>query len=87
MEQAAKKLGVSRRTLARRLAREKVSFNAILNELRLNLAKEYLAEPGLQVGEVAWLLGFKEASTFSHAFKRWTGAPPTELRRSSNRAA
>jgi AraC-like DNA-binding protein len=87
MAQAAERLGVSRRTLARRLARENVSFNVILNELRLNLAKEYLAEPGLQVGEVAWLLGFKEASTFSHAFKRWTGAPPTEQRRSGGRAA
>jgi AraC-like DNA-binding protein len=79
-ERVAQSLGVSRRTLARRLASENVTFMDVMHELRLQLARQYLAQSGFQIAEVAWLLGYKEASTFSHAFKRWTGAAPTELR-------
>jgi AraC-like DNA-binding protein len=77
IEEVAKRLGISRRTLTRRLAAETVSFAEILSELRLGLARKYLAEPEIQVAEVAWLLGYKSTGAFSHAFRRWTGVSPS----------
>ena len=79
MEEIAKKLGVSRRTLARLLASEGCKFAGILDALRLDLAKSYLREQNLRNSEVAWLLGFGELSAFSHACKRWTGKTPKQL--------
>lgn len=80
VDEVAKRLGMSRRTLTRRLAAENVTFADLLSELRLELARKYLAEPGMQIAEAAWLLGYKGTSAFSHAFKRWTGAPPSRRR-------
>jgi len=79
MEEIAKRLGVSRRTLARLLASEGCTFARILDALRLDLAKSYLREQNLRNSEVAWLLGFGELSAFSHACKRWTGKTPKQL--------
>jgi len=80
MEEIAKRLGVSRRTLTRLLASEGCTFAGILDALRLDLAKSYLREQNLQNSEVAWLLGYAEVSAFVHACKRWTGKTPTQLR-------
>jgi AraC-like DNA-binding protein len=44
------------------------------------LARHYLEEESIPIAKVAWLLGFEEASSFSHACKRWTGKTPRELR-------
>jgi AraC-like DNA-binding protein len=77
MEQVCQNLGVTRRTLARRLAFEKQTFSRILHRLRFELAKRYLQEPDLPVSEIAWLLGYRETSAFNHAFKRWTGSAPS----------
>src|SRR5215472_7500101 len=79
MEEIAKRLGVSRRSLTRLLASEGCTFNGILDALRLDLAKSYLREQNLRTSEVAWLLGFSEVSAFSHACKRWTGKTPKQL--------
>jgi AraC-like DNA-binding protein len=79
----AKKLGMSERTLARRLAEEGVTFNEVLQELKASLATRYLEEDGMPISKIAWLLGFEEASSFSHACRRWTGKSPRELRRSN----
>ena len=79
----AKKLGMSERMLARRLAEEGVTFNETLQELKASLATRYLEEDGMPISKIAWLLGFEEASSFSHACRRWTGKSPRELRRSS----
>ncbi len=79
----AKKLGMSERTLARRLAEEGVTFNEVLQELKASLAARYLEEDGMPISKIAWLLGFEEASSFSHACRRWTGKSPRELRRSN----
>jgi AraC-like DNA-binding protein len=73
----ARLLGLSERTFARRLAAEGLSFGEILDELRRNLAVRYLAE-NLQAKEIAWLLGFQQPSSFSHACRRWTGKSPQE---------
>jgi AraC-like DNA-binding protein len=75
----ARRLGLSHRTLARRLADEGLSFSQILHELKLDLATRYLRE-GLSVSRIAWLLGYHEVSAFTHAFKRWTGKSPKQLR-------
>ena len=80
VHKVAQRLGVSPRTLARRLGDENVTFLEVLNELRLGLARQYLCEDSLKIAEVAWLLGYQEISAFSHAVKRWTGETPTRWR-------
>jgi AraC-like DNA-binding protein len=76
----AGRLGMSERTLARRLAAEGLSFNAVLDELKFDLAKRYLRDLDLSISEIAWLLGYQEVSAFTHAFKRWSGTTPREAR-------
>jgi AraC-like DNA-binding protein len=76
----AKQLGLSQRTSARRLSSEGLSFSQVLEDLRSDLAKQYLMDQGLSVSRIAWLLGYQEVSAFTHAFKRWTGKTPRELR-------
>jgi AraC-like DNA-binding protein len=75
----ASELGVSRRTLARRLASDGLSFRTLLDRSRFDLAKRYLQERDLPISEIAWLLGYRETSAFNHAFKRWTGRTPKGL--------
>jgi AraC-like DNA-binding protein len=48
--------------------------------MRYELAVRYLHDRKLRVSKIAWLLGFKDVSAFSHAFKRWTGKTPSQLR-------
>jgi AraC-like DNA-binding protein len=79
-DEIATALGLSRRTLARRLASEGVSFAEILHDLRYDLAKRYLSEVGLSISTIAWLLGYDEVSSFTHAFKRWAGKAPKQAR-------
>ena len=74
----SQRLGVSTRTLERRLAAEGMTFSRVLDELRFDLAKRYLREQDLPISEVAWLLGYRETSAFNHAFKRWTGKTPKQ---------
>ena len=76
------RLGVSERTLARRLATEGLSYGDILDELRREKAMRYLEQPELQISKIAWLLGFRQISSFSHACRRWTGKSPLEYRHS-----
>jgi AraC-like DNA-binding protein len=74
----AARLGLSQRTLARRLAVEDSTFSEVLESLRGDLATQYLSEPDLSISRIAWLLGYQEVSAFTHAFKRWTGRTPRE---------
>jgi AraC-like DNA-binding protein len=76
----ATKLGMSERTLSRRLAEEGVTFIEILQRLKASLASRYLEDESMSVSKIAWLLGFEDASSFSHACRRWTGKSPRELR-------
>jgi AraC-like DNA-binding protein len=78
--EVARNLGLSHRTLARRLAADGLTFAIVIKELRADLARHYLQDPSLSISEVAWLLGFQEVSAFTHAFKRWTGTPPSQAR-------
>jgi AraC-like DNA-binding protein len=80
VEDVARSLGMSKRTLARRLSDEGLNFTEILQQLRRDLAVRYLDERKLHVSKIAWLLGFHEVSAFTHACKRWTGKTPSEMR-------
>ena len=79
-DEVAHRLGLSPRTLARRLASEGLTFEGILSELRADLAKRYLQDEALAISQIAWLVGYKEVSAFTHAFKRWTGKTPGAAR-------
>jgi AraC-like DNA-binding protein len=83
VEDVARSLGMSERTLARKLSDEGLNFTEILQELRRDLATRYLDDRKLHVSKIAWLLGFNEVSAFTHAFKRWTGKTPSEMRTAS----
>jgi AraC-like DNA-binding protein len=83
-EKVARRLGVSRRTLRRRLATEGTSMPALLDEARCRLACRALKLPGTSVKEVAEFLQFSEPSAFRRAFKRWTGCTPVEYTRLSH---
>jgi AraC-like DNA-binding protein len=76
IEAVARKLGLSRQTLYRRLKAEGLTFEAVLDALRHRLALDYLAAGKVSVNEAAYLTGFSDRATFSRAFKRWTGAGP-----------
>jgi AraC-like DNA-binding protein len=76
----AKRLGLSQRTAARRLSSEGWSFSKVLEDLRSDLARQYLLDPDLSISRIAWLLGYQEVSAFTHAFKRWTGKTPRAAR-------
>jgi AraC-like DNA-binding protein len=80
VEDIARSLGVSERTLARKLSDEGLNFTEILQQLRRDLAVRYLDDRKLHVSKIAWLLGFHEVSAFTHAFKRWTGKTPSQIR-------
>ena len=79
-DKVAVQLGMSRRTLGRRLAAEGLTFAGVLADLRVDLAKRQLREGSLTISQIAWLLGYREVSGFTHAFKRWTGKTPREVR-------
>jgi AraC-like DNA-binding protein len=79
----ARKLGVSQRTLARRLSSEGLTFASVLQRLKSDLAKRHLADETLSISEIAWLFGYQDVSAFTHAFKRWTGKAPRAIRQAS----
>lgn len=78
--EVSRRLGMSSRTLSRKLGEEGTSFAEILDQLRAVLAKHYLDDETLPVSEIAWLLGYCEVSSLTHAFKRWTGTTPRQFR-------
>jgi AraC-like DNA-binding protein len=77
----AKRLGLTARSLQRRLGEEGTSFQGLRDETRQRLADRYLGE-GLSIAEISFMLGFSEPSAFFRAFKRWTGLTPIERRAS-----
>jgi AraC-like DNA-binding protein len=83
LSEVARQLGTSSRTLSRRLHDEGTSFAEILDGLRAALAKRYLGERELPVSEIAWLLGYREVSSLTSAFRRWTGNTPRQFRSST----
>ncbi|MBO6668210.1 AraC family transcriptional regulator [Parvibaculum sp.] len=80
MEEAARRLNMSERTLRRRLAAEHSSYRAIVDDVRSYLAREYLRETPLTVTDVASLLGFDDVANFRRAFRKWNECSPQEFR-------
>jgi AraC-like DNA-binding protein len=81
LERIAESLGMSGRTLQRKLREHGASHQELLDQMRRDLAMRYLQERELAICEVAYLLGFSESSALHRAFKRWTGKTPNEFRR------
>ena len=79
----AEQLGMSERSFRRRLAEEGVSFGVVLDRLRNRLALNYLSDEHISLKQIAWLLGYSEPGAFNHAFKRWTGTSPGQVRNRS----
>lgn len=81
IENAARELRVSVRTLIRRLGDGGSSFQALRDGARKDLALSLLNRPGFTVEDIARALGFSDAANFCRAFKRWFGMPPVRYRR------
>ncbi len=80
IDSLARELGISRRTLQRRLSALGSSFKNILQDVREEQSRRYLDDPRLAVTEIALLLGYSDQASFSNAFKAWCGCAPTEYR-------
>lgn len=78
---AATALHCSARTLQRRLEAEGLSFQTAVDDVRRQLAEDYLRDPRLQLTEIAALLGYADQSAFTRAFRRWTGISPLRWRK------
>jgi len=76
----ARALGMSNRTLQRKLGELGQSYRGILEKTRYELALRYLEDAGKTVTDITFLLGFSEQSAFTRAFKRWSGKSPTSYR-------
>jgi AraC-like DNA-binding protein len=82
----ARELGVSARTLQRRLADEGASYQQLFDTARRDAAGQYLADSTLAIGEVAYLVGYSEPAAFYRAFRRWYGETPEAFRRNNRRS-
>lgn len=80
IEKTAERLGLSKRTLQRRLENEGENFRALINTTRESLAHHYLGNTTLSGGEIAFLLGFEDPNSFYRAFQDWTGQTPDSTR-------
>jgi AraC-like DNA-binding protein len=76
----SRKLGVSTRTLQRRLQDEGATFQETLDALRDSLARHYLHTTSLSTAEISFLLGFEDSNSFARAFQGWTGTTPKRVR-------
>ena len=78
--EAAQALGLSERTLARRMQAQQLSFSALLDAVRREAALQAVAQPGRALADIGQALGFAEPAVFWRAFKRWTGCTPLQWR-------
>jgi AraC-like DNA-binding protein len=80
LPEVAKELHMSTRTLQRRLADERVTFQHLMEKARRELARHYLLHSKLELNETAYLLGYEDSNSFFRAFHRWEGTSPGEWR-------
>jgi AraC-like DNA-binding protein len=80
--QVAEALHLSVRSLQRKLAEKGASFAQLLEDTRRELARQYVGNSRLSVGEITYLLGFSDPANFTRAFRRWTGQSPSAFRQS-----
>lgn len=86
IDTVAARLGLSERTLQRRLRAAQLNFQQLVEELRFETACAYLQAGILPLTEIGYRLGYSEPSAFSRAFRRWSGASPLAYRRSAAQA-
>jgi AraC-like DNA-binding protein len=82
LETVARSMGMSSRTLQRRLAEQDKTFKDLLDGVRKDLAMKVIGSTSMPIAEVAFLIGFADAAALVRAFKRWTGSTPSAFRRS-----
>jgi len=80
LESIAERLHMTARTIQRKLSDEGTSYLELVENVRRNLATEYLTTTDLTMEEIAVRIGYSDAPSFNHAFKRWTGLSPGKLR-------
>jgi AraC-like DNA-binding protein len=80
IDDIARELGMSSKTLERRLGERRLTFSALLDEIRCELAKRYLGETDFRLEQVAYLIGYSEPASLVRAFRRWTGTTPMQYR-------
>ena len=86
IEDVARELRTSSRTLQRRLAEDGATFQQLMQEARRELARHYLEHSSLELNETAYLVGFEDAHSFFRAFNRWEGSSPGDWRANRKRA-
>ncbi len=79
---AAEAAGLSVRTLQRQLRQKGCDYSRLLDQARFRLAVELLRDTGIRIVDIALHLGYGDTANFTRAFRRWTGVPPQEFRRS-----
>lgn len=86
IDDVARRLGLSKRSLQRKLGEEGTTFQKQLNHTRELLAKHYLSTTSMGTDEIAYLLGYLELNSFLRAFGSWTGTTPAEYRKKERTA-
>jgi AraC-like DNA-binding protein len=76
IESVANRLAMSKRTLQRKLTNEAESFQSVLQSVRAELADHYLESSNMSLGEIAFLIGFRESNSFIRAYSTWKGVSP-----------
>jgi len=80
-------LGVSERTLQRRLRDKNIVFSDLVDNIRKSIALEYVRGTTYRLTDVAQMLGYTDPSSFTRAFKRWTDSSPMKIRNEAKRPA
>ena len=80
-----KELGISERTLQRRITEEGTTFRQLLNEIRHELVRQYLDNASVEITEAAFLIGYEDPNSFYRAFGSWEGKTPAEWRAANER--
>lgn len=81
VDEVARELAMSSRTLQRRLSEEGLSFTALVEDVRKRAALSLVKDPRISVSEIAALVGYRDVASFRAAFHRWTGTTPRDARR------
>ncbi len=87
LEDVARELRISARTLQRRLLAERITFQSLMEEARREMAQHYLSRSSLELNETAYLLGYEDPNSFIRAFHKWEGTSPGEWRSAHSASA
>jgi AraC-like DNA-binding protein len=87
IQDLARELHLSTRTLQRRLTEQDITFQRLLEEARRELARHYLLHSSLELNQTAYLLGYEDANSFFRAFHQWEGTSPGQWRQLQKNSA